>query len=110
MFNHPITIDDPIMTIIDLESNQNFLNGTLKKKASQPLYIGCVVDSYPIRDGVWNLSGIPINKNIEKSSKTFSTNQFSIPRLRTSDSGTYSCCLNYSSECKSIQLIVEGNL
>jgi len=84
------------------------LNGTIKKKVSQPLNVGCLVDSYPIKDGIWNLSGIPIQKNVEKISKTFSTTPFSIPRLRVSDSGTYSCCLNFSFECKSIQLIVEG--
>jgi hypothetical protein len=79
----------------------------LRKNASEKLNIDCVVDSYPLKDGIWNLSGIPIQTS-QKVSKTYSVTNFLIPRLRQSDSGVYSCCISDLLECKNVQVVVDG--
>ena len=80
----------------------------MRKNASEKLNIDCIIDSYPIKDGIWNLSGIPIQTKRQKVSKTFSVANFLIPRLRQSDSGVYSCCISDSLECRNVQIVVDG--
>ena len=89
-----------------LDSNKTII----RKNASEQLDLVCIVDSFPIKRGVWNLSDIPIQGRGYQlvSSNSVTIEPFSIPRLRLSDTGKYTCCLNDSSECKSIDIIVEG--